>query len=245
MTFYGLLAIFPATAAIVSLFSLFADPAKINEELSTFADVLPGGALSIIGDQIERISAQGGGTLGLAFVTSFAFALWGANAATKTLFDALNIIFGVHEERGFVRLTLHSLAFTICGVVLAVAAAAAVLVVPLVLNALGLQVSSGIGLLGLLRWPVLVGAVILALGALYRFGPSRSSRTALITRGGVIAAVAWLAGSLIYSWYVANFGTYNKTYGSLGVVIGFMIWMWLSSIVVLMGAEIDAAAKSR
>ena len=98
----------------------------------------------------------------------------------------------------------------------------------------------------ILRWPVLIAVVSMALGLLYRYGPSRSSpQRGWITRGSAFAAVAWLAVSLLFSWYAGNFGTYNRTYGSLGAVIGFMMWIWLSTIVILIGAELDAVMDDR
>lgn len=241
VTFYALLALFPATGSLVSLYGLFADASGINDQLAQLSGFLPEGALSVIGDQIKRIASQGGGTLGFAFVVTLAISLWGANAGTKTVFDALNIIYKEREKRSFVQLTLQSLAFTIGGIVILLLAATSVLIVPVVLKWLGIPTASWAGVLSLLRWPLLLGAILFGLACLYRYGPSRNKpQWRWVTWGSGIAACLWLAGSLLYSWYVGNFGSYNTTYGSLGAIIGFMIWMWLSAIVVLMGAEINA-----
>jgi membrane protein len=241
VTFYALLALFPATAAIVSLYGLFADAGTINEHLRLVSGFLPDGALDVIGDQVKRIAAKGQGTLGLAFFATLALSLWGANAGTKAIFDALNIIYKEPEKRGFIRLTLTSLAFTLATIVLALIAMGGIVAVPVVLKLLGISSQSLTGVLALLRWPLLYVVILFALACLYRYGPSRAKpRWRWVTWGSAIAGGLWIVGSLLLSWYVASFGTYNATYGSLGAVIGFMVWMWLSTIVVLAGAEANA-----
>jgi membrane protein len=240
VTFYALLALFPATAALVSLYGLFADPSTISEHLGLASGFLPDGALEVVGDQVERIASQKG-TLGITFMGTLALALWGANAGTKAIFDALNIIYKEREKRSFVRLTLQSLLFTLGAIALMLVALAGIVVVPVVLKLLGIPDESGLALFSLLRWPVLYLLILFALACLYRYGPSRTKpRWRWVTWGSAIAGAIWIVGSLLLSWYVANFGTYNATYGSLGAVIGFMVWMWLSTIVVLVGAEINA-----
>jgi membrane protein len=243
VTFYALLALFPATAALVSLYGLFADPSTIVEHLGLASGFLPDGALEVVGDQVKRIASQKG-TLGITFMATLALALWGANAGTKAIFDALNIIYKEREKRSFVRLTLHSLLFTLGAIALLLVALAGIVVVPVVLKLLGVPDESGLALLSLLRWPVLYLLILFALACLYRYGPSRAEpRWRWVTWGSAIAGAIWILGSLLLSWYVANFGTYNATYGSLGAVIGFMVWMWLSTIVVLVGAEINAETE--
>jgi membrane protein len=240
VTFYALLALFPATAALVSLYGLFADPSTINEHLRLVSGFLPDGALEVIGDQVKRIASQKG-TLGITFIGTLALALWGANAGTKAIFDALNIIYKEREKRSFVALTLQSLLFTVGAIALMLVALAGIVVVPVMLKLLGIAQESGAALLSLLRWPLLYLLILFALACLYRYGPSRTEpQWRWVTWGSAIAGAFWIAGSLLLSWYVANFGTYNATYGSLGAVIGFMVWMWLSTIVVLVGAEINA-----
>jgi membrane protein len=241
VTFYGLLALFPATAALIALFGLFADPVGINNQLAQFSGFLPSGALEIVADQIKRIAANSGSTLSLAFGFGLIASLWGANAGTKAVFDALNIIYKEREKRSFVTLTLQSLIFTIGGIVMLVLAAGSVVAIPLLLAVLGTSVSSWAAVASLLRWPVLFGALLIGLACLYRYGPSRpNAQWRWVTWGSTFSAVIWLAGSLLYSWYVASFANYNATYGSLGAAIGFMIWMWLSAVVILIGAEINA-----
>lgn len=236
VTFYSLLAAFPAIAAGVAIYGLIADPHKINEQLALLAGFIPDGAVQVIGDQIKRLLEQGTKTLGFALIVGLAVSLWGANAATKAVFDALNVIYGESEKRSFVRLNLYSLTFTLGAILVLLLAAGSVVVVPALLAALGIE-----SLLALLRWPILLLAILIALACLYRYGPSRArAEWRWVTWGSVLAALLWLTVSMAFSWYVANFGSYNATYGSLGAVIGFMTWMWLSTIVVLLGAKVNA-----
>jgi membrane protein len=242
VTFYALLALFPATAAMVSLYGLFADASTINEHLRLISGFLPEGALEVIGDQVKRIASQGQGTLGFAFLVTLALSLWGANAGTKSIFDALNIIYKEREKRSFIGLTLRSLLFTLGGIALVLLAMVGIVFVPVALKLLGIPPQSGAGLLTLLRWPLLYLVILMALACLYRYGPSRTHpQWRWVTWGSALAGGVWIVGSLLLSWYVANFGTYNATYGSLGAIIGFMVWMWLSTIIVLAGGEINAA----
>jgi uncharacterized BrkB/YihY/UPF0761 family membrane protein len=163
VTFYALLALFPATAAIVSLYGLFADATTINEHLRLISGFLPDGALEVIGDQVKRIAAQGQGTLGLTFVGTLVLSLWGANAGTKSIFDALNIIYKEREKRSFISLTLYSLTFTLGAIALAVVAMAGIVAVPVALKLLGIPAKSAAGLLTLLRWPCCTLVVLFAL----------------------------------------------------------------------------------
>jgi membrane protein len=239
VTFYGLLALFPAIAAIVSLYGLFADPSTINEHLAKLSGLLPGGATDIISEQVKRIASKGGGTLGLTFFTGLAISLWSANAGMKAVFDALNVAYGEEEKRGFVMLNLQSLAFTFAMIAFLLLAIGGIVVIPVILKFFWLGKVEW--LISFLRWPVLYLGVLFALACLYRYGPSRDKpQWRWVTWGSAIAGAVWLIGSMLFSWYVANFGNYNETYGSLGAVIGFMTWMWLSTTIVLIGAEINA-----
>jgi membrane protein len=240
VAFYALLAIFPAIAALISIYGLFADPATIASHLDSISSFVPGGAIEIIRDEMNRVAAQGARTLGLTFLVSLGVSLWSANAGIKALFDALNIVYGEQEKRGFLRLNLLSLAFTLAAIVFLLLTLALIAIVPMALQYIGLE-SATEGIIKIARWPLLLVTVSLALSVLYRYGPSRSEpRWRWITWGSVIAALLWIAVSLLFSWYAENFGSYNKTYGSLGAVIGFMTWIWLSTIVILLGATIDA-----
>lgn len=242
VTFYTMLALFPALAAFISLFGLYAEPVAVIRELDQWRGVLPGAAVEIISDQIERIVTGSNRTLGFAFALSLVVALWSANAGMKALFDALNIVYGESEKRSFIRLNAVSLLFTSGALALMLLAMGAVVVLPLALAMLpGLP---GELLIRWGRWPLLFVAVSIGLALIYRYAPSRERpRWQWLSVGSVFAASAWLASSMLFSWYAANLTDYNETYGSLGAIMAFMIWVWISVIVVLVGAQINAEAE--
>jgi membrane protein len=243
VTFYALLAVFPTISAFVSLYGLVADRATLAQHISMLQGIVPAGGVEIIGEQLARLTEGEGTALGFAFLFSLALALWSANAGVKALFDALNVIYDETEKRSFIRLNLVSLSFTAGAVLLLVAGLSAVAVVPVLISALGLQ-SASERLLTILRWPALFVIASLALSMLYRYGPSRSAaKWRWLTIGSVTAAALWITASLLFSWYAANFGSYNETYGTLGAAVGFMTWIWLSTAVVLVGAELNAETE--
>jgi len=239
-TYFGLLAIFPALAARIGIYGLFSDPSTIDAQLVNLQGVLPEGRLTVIGDELKRISSQNGGTLGLAMVGGLLVSLWSANSAAKSLFDSLNQVYGEKEERGYLRLTLITLVFTLGGVAVAILAVGAVMVLP---NVIGFP-PEVLTAMRFAKWPLLFVLIAFALALVYRFGPNRQTvRWKWLTWGSAIAAALWIITSFLFSWYAGNFGSFNKTYGSLGAVVGFMMWIWISMIVVLLGAEIDAALE--
>jgi membrane protein len=240
VVFFGLLAVFPAITALVSSYGLFADPSTIGANLQTLALLLPDGSFQIVQDQIARVLDKGGTTLGATFLLGFAFALWSANAGVKAVIDALNVAYEEREKRSFLRLNLLSLAFTTGGIAALLLMVGAVVAFPLALDHLGLA-PDGQFIVGLARWPFLFAILLLALGVLYRFGPSRRPvRWRWLGVGALVAALFWIAGSSLLSWYLSNFGNYGATYGSLGAAIGMMTWMWMSAIIVLYGAELNS-----
>ena len=239
VTFYAILALFPAVGALVSIYGLIADPGTINAHLSNLQGVLPSGALDVIGEQVKRIASKGGGTLGFTAAFGILVSVWGANGGVKAIFDALNIIYDEKEKRNFIWLNLRSLSFTAGALLFVVLALVAIVVVPAVLSFLGL--GSTAWMIALLRWPVLLLVVLGSLSLLYRYGPSRApAQWRWVTWGSAVAAFLWIVVSALFSWYVSSFGNYNETYGSLGAIIGFMTWIWLSTIIVLLGAEMNA-----
>jgi membrane protein len=241
VTFYAMLAVVPSITAMVSLYGLFAKATSINEHLGFLAGLLPAGPYELISEQIVRIASGSDGKLTFAFIIGLGIALWSANAGMKAIFDALNIVYDEDEKRSFIKLNLISLTFTLGAVVVLLLAIAAVVVLPLLLAYLGFAAERQAAFVTLLRWPALLAVAMLGLALLYRFGPSRrKAKWGWVSVGSVFAAAAWLAVSALFSWYLSRFADYNATYGSLGAVIGLMMWMWLSTAVILVGAELNA-----
>jgi membrane protein len=240
ITYYTILAIFPAIAALVAVYGLFSDPSAIARHLDQLGGFLPGGAIDVARAQLTQVSSKGSQSLGLTFLLGLGVSLWSANAAMKSLFDTLNIVYGEDEERGFVKLNAVSLGFTVGGVLFVLVALGSIVVVPVILNYVGLSKVSDL-LLRIGRWPAMYLVIALCLAIIYRYGPSREApQWRWITWGSAIAALLWLAVSGLFSVYAANFGKFNETYGSLGAIVGFMTWLWISAIVILLGGEIDA-----
>jgi membrane protein len=158
----------------------------------------------------------------------------------KAVMDALNVVYEEKEKRSIIKLNLVSLAFTVAAIVALLLALGAVVVMPIALSYVGLKNVTDL-LFRLARWPFLLSVIILGLAVLYRYGPSRRQpRWQWISVGSIFAAVTWLIGSALFSWYLSSFANYNATYGSLGAAIGMMMWMWISSIVILFGAQLNS-----
>jgi membrane protein len=243
VTFFSLLALFPALGAFVSLYGLISNVEDARRQVIGMGGVLPGGAVTVIGDQMTRLTTTNHTHLGFAFATGLLISIWSANAGVKALMSGLNVAYEEREKRGFIKLNLISLTFTVGLTVFAVAGIAAVVGAPQVLTTLGLSRFQGESLL---RWPLIVAVTIGLLALLYRFGPSREhARWRWITPGSILAAVLWMAMSVGFSLYVANFGHYDRTYGPLGAMIGFMTWIWLSVTVVLLGAELNSELEQQ
>ena len=161
----------------------------------------------------------------------------------KAIIDALNVVYDEKEKRSFIKLNLVSLAFTLAGIASLLVAAGVVVILPVALNFIGLSSDADM-LLRILRWPVLLVVVVVGLAVVYRYAPSRREpRWVWISAGSVLAALLWIASSILFSWYLAHFGNYNATYGSLGAAMGMMMWMWISSIAILVGAEVNAEVE--
>ena len=240
VAFYALLAIFPAIAAVVSIYGLVADPQTVEQQLAATSQVLPEQARSIIEEQLTRVTSGASTALGFGAIIGLLLAIWSANKGTQSLITALNIVYDEEEKRGFVRLTLISLGLTLGIFLFLIVCIAALAVMPALFGNLGLPEDIR-RLASWLRWPILGLAFVIGLAAFYRFAPSRDApRWRWVSWGAVLATVLWLIGSALFSWYVANFGSYNETYGSIGAVVVLMMWLWLSALIVLLGAELNA-----
>jgi membrane protein len=239
VTFYTLLALFPAIGAFVSLYGLFADVRTVEEQLRGMAGVFPASVVQIVGEQMLRLASQGQAKLGVAFGFSLLLSVWSANASMRALFDGLNIAYDEEEKRHLVPRTLQSYLFTFCALVYAAAASGVLIVTPWLLKAARLSALDAIW--APVRWLIVLAMTTVAFAVLYRFGPSRArARWRWIWIGATGAAAGWLFGSLGFSDYVNTFAHYDATYGPLGAVIAFMVWVWFSIMAILVGAELNA-----
>jgi len=240
VAFFVLLAIFPAITALVSAYGLFFNAATIANNLSLLQDVVPDNVLGLVRDQANTIAAHGGGALSVVIVAGILVSLWSAMSGVKAIIDALNVIYEQKESRNFLRLNAEALVFTLGGFAAFLLAISAVVVLPLALSGIGLGSESAL-LTRIMRWPVLLIVLLLGLAVLYRYGPDRrTARWQWVSVGSVFAALAWIVSSYLFSWFLANFAHYNVTYGSLGAAVGLMMWLWISAIVMLLGAELNA-----
>ena len=240
VSFFVLLAVFPAITALVSAYGLFFNASTITNNLSLLNDVVPDNVLSIVHEQASRIASNSGRALSIGIVVGILVSLWSAMSGVKATIDALNVIYEQKEGRSFIKLNLVALLFTLAGFVALLLAIAAIVILPLVLSPIGLG-GFAETLTRLARWPLLLMVLLIGLAVLYRCGPDRrAARWQWVTVGSVAAAVTWIIASFLFSWYLTSFANYNATYGSLGAAVGLMIWLWISTIVVLLGAELNA-----
>jgi membrane protein len=239
VAFWTFLSIFPAMSALISIYGLVSDPAVIATHFASLAGVLPQSALELVAEQLNRLISAPPQALGLGLVISLLLALWYSMSGTGTLMQALTVAYEEEDTRGILTYYAESAALTIGIAVFGLLSLFLVAVVPAVLEWLPFP-KAWRDLIGLVRWPILGVLMMLALGAIYRFAPARGHPCwHFFSAGTIAAATLWLAGSAAFSFYVANFASYDKTYGSLGTVVVLLMWLYLSSFIVLLGAELN------
>jgi membrane protein len=247
LTYYAILAIFPALIVLVSILGLAGDSAT-NTVLDNINQLGPGPAQDIVSGAIKQI-ASSQGAAGVAFVLGLLAALWSASGYVGAFSRASNVIYETEEGRPFWKLRPLQVGMTLVLLLLvAVSAIAIVLSGPLTAEVgkiFGVE-GTAITVFNIVKWPVIVLIVITMLAILYYGAPNvRHPGFRWITPGGVLAVILWIAASAGFAFYVANFGSYNATYGSLAGVIVFLVWLWISNVAVLLGAEMNAEIERR
>jgi membrane protein len=238
VAFFALLAVFPGIAAIVSVYGLFADASTISKHLSLLSGFLPNGVLQIVSETL--VFRQGNETLGAAFALGLLISLGSANSGMAALFDALNVVYDEQEKRSLLRFYCTTFLFTLGAIGFVILAIGGVVVLPVMLKFVGLPAATE-RLVAFARWPILLVTIVVSLACIYRYGPSRRDvRWRWLTWGSLSGALLWIVTSMLFSWYVSTFDSYNRMYGSLGAGVGFMVWLWISVVVVLLGAELNA-----
>jgi membrane protein len=243
VTYYLLLALFPALAALVSVYGLVANPAGVAESVQSLSGMLPPSTVEVIGDELTQLVSASSKSLSLGAVIGVAIALWSGVHGMTGMMTALNIAYDQPERRGYIRFNATALALTVVVVVGGLIALAFVAGLPAVLNGVGAQgPGRWIGLA--VEWPLLVVFAMGMVALIYRYGPDRSKpKWRWASLGVIVATILWILGSILFTVYIYYFGSYNKTYGSLGLPLVLLTWMWLSVFVVLFGAEINGEAE--
>ncbi len=240
VAFYGLLAIFPALVAVMAIAGLVMDPSAIVTQLEGLARFLPQDAAQIVIDQAIAVTGSQEGGLGLAAIFGLLVALYSASKGVTSLMEGLNVAFEVEEKRGIIRFYLTALALTL-GLILGFLVIVTILALLPALLAFLPWGNVTEWILRVVRWPLVLGVLAAALAVLYRYAPSRGPVPwHWVTPGAGVACALWLLGSILFTVYVANFGSYNETFGTLGGVIALLTWLWLSAYIVLLGAEFDS-----
>lgn len=239
-TYYIVLSIFPGMGVLVSVYGLLSDPADIARQMGFLRDILPPGSFDLLQPQLQALASKGQSQLSFAFLVSLLLALWSATAGVKALFDAMNVAYGETEKRSFIRLNLQALGFTLGAVAVAILLVVVVGLVPLLLQLLYLdRASETLAKLG--RWPFVLLLTASATIVLYRYGPSREdAKLRWLTWGAAFSTMAWAATTTLFSIYLLNFASYDATYGTLGALVAFMVWIWLSITILIVGAELNA-----
>ncbi len=243
VTYYLLLALFPALAALVSVYGLVANPADVANSVQSLSGMLPPSTVELIGGGLQQLASASSKSLGLGAVIGIAIALWSGVRGMTGIMTALNIAYGQPEGRGFIRFNTTALLLTVVVTIGGLIALALVAGLPAVLSSAGGR-SPGRWIGFIVEWPLLIVFVMVMVGLIYRYGPDRRSpKWKWASPGVIVAAILWVFGSILFTVYVYHFGSYNKTYGSLGTPLILLTWMWLSVFVVLFGAEINGEAE--
>lgn len=240
VAFFGLLAVVPGIAALVSIYGLAADPATLQQHLAGLEDLMPASSYILLQEQLVRSIERSPGSLSLGAAFGIVISLWSANKGMRTMLTALNIAYNEADDRHYVKKTALALLFTIGAVGIVVFSIGLIVIAPIALAFLGLDTFAE-WTISLLRWPVLLAALVGGLALLYRYGPNRAKQHwRWIGVGTGTAAFLWLVGSLAFSLYVENFGSYDRVYGSLGAVVILLMWFYLSAWAILLGAELNS-----
>lgn len=244
VAFYAMLSLFPALAALVALLSLISDPAVVIAQLEDMRGLLPEDVYDIINGQVVSLVTTSTDTLGWAGIVSLLAALWSARAGVAAMMIGLNSVYN-ERNRNAAMHYLRALMLTIGLVLVGIVALVTVVIAPIVLSFVPLGVF-GYFVADIIRWSIAIVVLLAGVGVLYRFGPNRRpARIGWLTVGAVFAVLSWAILSIGFSFYVTNFGNYNQVYGSIGAVVAMLVWLWISSFLVLMGASWNAQIELR
>lgn len=245
VAFYIFLAIFPAIAALISIYGLMMEPQQVQQQMSQVTAFLPEQAHQLISQSLQNMASQSGQALGWGVTISVLLSLWSSNKGTKALFKGINIAYDEDNTRNFFKENGITLLFTFGAIILAIICMTLIVGFPTMVGNLGLP-SAVQTLISIGRWLVLGAIIIFWIALIYKIAPVRDNpQFRWVSWGAVIATFMWLVGSWAFSFYVSNFGSYNKTYGSVAAIVILMLWFFLSAFVILLGAEINSEMEQQ
>ena len=242
VAFYTFLSLFPALIAGVLTYGIVASPETVRRQSAELTDALPADAASLITGQLDSLVSTSNGSLGLGLVIAVVLAIYSASGGVGNLVTAVNAMYGIRDQRNFVKKKLVALALTAGAIVFLVVVVGLVAAAPAVFDAIDVVPGTRI-LLELGRWVLLLAALVVAMGVLFRVAPDRSHAPRLITKGVLVASALWIIVSIGFSTYVDNFGSYGKTYGALAGVVVLLLWLWIGMYAVLLGATVEAVRE--
>jgi membrane protein len=240
VAFFALLALVPSLVALVSIYGLVADPADIQANIDEALSAAPAEVRDLVSSQLSSIVESEPSGLKVGVAVGLALALWSASSGMKHLIGAINLAYDEKERRGFLKLRGLALALTLAAIVVGAVAVAGLVVLP---NALDSSGAEGVvrTVLLVVRWPLFAVIALVALAAIYRWAPDRErARWHWTSPGAILATIVWVVASVGFSIYTANFGSYNETYGALGAVVVVMLWLFITTYVIIAGAELNA-----
>jgi membrane protein len=244
VAFYAFLAIFPALMALLSIYGLAVDPQQAERQIGHLSGMMPEEAFSIIKERVENLISTSGSALGWGTALGILISLWSANAGTKSLFKGIDIAYETQNNRGFIKQNALTLLFTFGAIITLLLSLALIVIFPAIVNTFGLPGNIE-GLVSWLRWPLLAGIVILVISLIYRYAPDRKTpKFKWVLVGASLATLLWLIASLGFSFYVSNFGNYGEMYGSISAVVILLLWLFLTSFIILLGAEVNSATEA-
>jgi len=245
VTYALILALFPGLAALVSLYGLIFDPSQVEKQIGIVSGILPAETQELLSGQLHSLVAASSSALGFGAIVGIVLALWSASRGMSGIITAINIAYEEKERRGFFKLNLIALALTLGVLVGGVIVIALIGVLPAAAQFLAVDAAIK-WLLLLVQWPLLVVLMMFGLAVLYRYAPDRDKpQWRWVSPGAIVATVLWIIASIGFTVYVANFNSYDKTYGSLGGVVVLLTWLYLSALMVLFGAVINAQSEKQ
>ena len=240
VAFYFFLALFPTIVAAISIYSLVLEPSQIQDQFDNLSLMLPQQAFGMISEILTPVLEQSNSELGWGLVISILISLWSANKGTSALFEGINIAYDENDDRGIIKKNLLTLLFTLAAVVIGFLSLLIVIFFPLLIGKVGLPIQIE-NILDWSRWIVLAIVLVLSLSMIYKIAPNRNNpQFGWVSWGAIFGTVVWILGSILFSWYVQNFGSYDDLYGSFAAVVILMLWLFLTAFIVLIGAEINS-----